>query len=534
MAVAAAYPGHSFGTIPMFNDTDLLAELKKLVTLEPAGDVKRPSGVPPHVKLSKELRKALDDLQIINKKVDSMEGKIISAVKGAVKDSIDEVAAESGQVTAPRVMELLETKFASFAGSFSKQIDDTIRAAMPAGAFDATGGVPEAVEEVVGSGGSNRLYDHSGSLGWMTPKGFQFPSPSLQNGWALWVFGLPGNKSTDSAGRVVDAPIRPFRKLAPKFVPANIRRILMNWRSIYSLMDAGEVAENIDGVSADAVRSTFLSETFKAGLANVQNIASYAFQQPKWRTWTVCYWASKITRSAIMKDGLEADKAKLPQATIRNKLKPEGSKRKRKKGSAVKNTSRNIFARISESSTGISGASSSRSGATSTGAAGAAGTTGTTGATGRRNRGGGGASGRRPADSSGGSSSSRTSSDAPILLEFNPETKRFADADCECCNSGLSTRHRCQVEDPNGKYMYRNNGPNVPPTLICGKAFCVLCMERWGSESRTNCERCLGLEIDARTKAQAAAALTNAREERRNQRKFTNDDADALFDSMDM
>ena len=59
-------------------------------------------------------------------------------------------------------------------------------------------------------------------------------------------------------------------------------------------------------------------------------------------------------------------------------------------------------------------------------------------------------------------------------------------------------------------------------------------MECWGSESRTNCERCLGLDVDARTIAQAAAALTNAREERRNQRKFTNDDADALFDSMDM
>ena len=44
-------------------------------------------------------------------------------------------------------------------------------------------------------------------------------------------------------------------------------------------------------------------------------------------------------------------------------------------------------------------------------------------------------------------------------------------------NSGMSTRHRCQVEDPNGKYMYRNNGPNVPPTLICGKAFCVFCMD---------------------------------------------------------
>jgi len=260
----------------------------------------------------------------------------------------------------------------------------------------------------------------------------------------------------------------------------------------------GEVGTKVASVTAGTIKSTFLSETFKLGLENVRARASYCFDQPKWRSWKVSCWDNKVSRSSIVKYGNESDKAKLPEENFRNKSKPDGS-RKRKKGTGIK-----AFVQVSRR-TVATGQKRKRGGAPNSAAA-----------------------------AGGHSSSSRTSSDAPILLEFNPETKRFADTDCEFCNSGLSTRHRCQVEDPNGKYMYRNNGPNVPPTLICGKAFCVLCMECWGSESRTNCERCLGLDVDARTIAQAAAALTNAREERRNQRKFTNDDADALFDSMDM
>lgn len=71
--VATERPGHSFATIPILNNIELLAELKKLVTLEPAGDVQRPSGIPPHVRQSKKLRKALEELKVINTKVDSLK-----------------------------------------------------------------------------------------------------------------------------------------------------------------------------------------------------------------------------------------------------------------------------------------------------------------------------------------------------------------------------------------------------------------------------------------------------------------------------
>ena len=88
-------------------------------------------------------------------------------------------------------------------------------------------------------------------------------------------------------------------------------------------------------------------------------------------------------------------------------------------------------------------------------------------------------------------------------------------------NGSDNTRHRCRVEDPNGRYFYHLS-LGVPITLICGKAFCVGCQERWSSEDRTGCGDCLLLEIDERTKQQAAMALENVRNERRQQKELRN------------
>ena len=45
-------------------------------------------------------------------------------------------------------------------------------------------------------------------------------------------------------------------------------------------------------------------------------------------TWTLSTWSSRVARSAIEKKGLEGDKAKLGDATYRNKSRPVGAKRK--------------------------------------------------------------------------------------------------------------------------------------------------------------------------------------------------------------
>lgn len=121
----------------------------------------------------------------------------------------------------------------------------------------------------------------------------------------------------------------------------------------------------------------------------------------------------------------------------------------------------------------------------------------------------------------------------PVELEYDAGNNRFSNSACECCDSGMLTRHRCRVEDPNGRYFYRESQGGAM-VLICGKAFCVKCQERWNSESRVKCGDCLHLEIDERTKEQAAAALANVRNERRKQKEFNNDDADAFFESIGM
>jgi hypothetical protein len=83
------------------------------------------------------------------------------------------------------------------------------------------------------------------------------------------------------------------------------------------------------------------------------------------------------------------------------------------------------------------------------------------------------------------------------------------------------------------RYFYRLS-LGGPITLICGKAFCVECQERWSSEDRTKCGDCLHLEIDERTKQQAATALENVRNERRKQKEFNNSDANAFFEDIGM
>ena len=126
---------------------------------------------------------------------------------------------------------------------------------------------------------------------------------------------------------------------------------------------------------------------------------------------------------------------------------------------------------------------STRAGPRSAGAAGANRPTGTSN------------NGSRSRGSTGGGNSGNGVLPMPVELECDTVNNRFSDSACECCDSGLLTRHRCRVEDPNSRYFYRES-QGGPVTLICGKAFCVQCQLRWNSEDRVKCGDCLHLEID--------------------------------------
>ena len=52
---------------------------------------------------------------------------------------------------------------------------------------------------------------------------------------------------------------------------------------------------------------------------------------------------------------------------------------------------------------------------------------------------------------------------------------------CQCCDSGIKTRHRCRLPALGSKVQDPEIGP------ICGLAFCCKCQSSWGSEDQTKC-----------------------------------------------
>ena len=89
-------PNHPFLQIPVLNDEKLLGELEKLVTLEPAGTVKKPSGVPPSVLIRDEVRDAVKLLHKYRSDVEWLKENL----SGIVKNAIEERATENGNITA--------------------------------------------------------------------------------------------------------------------------------------------------------------------------------------------------------------------------------------------------------------------------------------------------------------------------------------------------------------------------------------------------------------------------------------------------
>ena len=60
MKVMIKNPGHAFVSIPLFNDTKLIDELREIVTIEETnGVVSMSTGIPPHVTMAVEMKSLL-------------------------------------------------------------------------------------------------------------------------------------------------------------------------------------------------------------------------------------------------------------------------------------------------------------------------------------------------------------------------------------------------------------------------------------------------------------------------------------------
>jgi hypothetical protein len=298
---------HPFLQIPILNDPKLLEELKKLVTLDPAGAVTMATGVPESVKLRDKLREVIGLLTEYRNDVKWLKENLTEMVKNAMEEKATEngnitatfvaeqVAAATSKLAAPLVkqMEEMEQRLTASIGaraSRSVGVDDNL----PASSSRELGGLEAHLYRTYKYHDPDAAARNRHKSDWDVPSDFTMPSAHLFNGWVGWLQGFPSNATQDGSGKKIDAPVKPLRLLKHGSLPRKIRRAYdNNWKPIMELME-NEVADEIrnrhvDGMNYDFFKSTY-DEAFKGVCEKYPEFADTA----KTKNWKVSTYCKKI------------------------------------------------------------------------------------------------------------------------------------------------------------------------------------------------------------------------------------------------
>ena len=324
---AGEHPGHPFALLPLLNNTTLLSKLQSLVTLEPIGQIKKATGIPPYVNLAVQQKKILDLSLSTLQKV----GDMTEAVREAVSKAYEDKAAENGQMTRESTMNLID--------GHTQQVKEFVReqfvefSSMLNAARGQTEGQdlsnsgthnPRSSEEQGIADMTHHSYNYEGKS-WDVPADFNFPKGTrMETGWRLWLQGMPGLRSAEGP-----TPIRPFRLLDPNRLPKGIRsKFNLEWKPIFQMMELAPDLGVIEDLSS--IDAAYLDASLQQAKEYLATRVEYVFAKPsgKYLSWTVSTWSKHVRRSQILKEGTAGDKAKLPEETRFNKPRAQ-KKRKR-------------------------------------------------------------------------------------------------------------------------------------------------------------------------------------------------------------
>lgn len=298
---------HPFQGIPILQRPALLVELKKLVTLEEKGRVREATGVPYRVKETNMLRKAFETIQTGIDKLLERQEEMEEKIPQVIKDTIDLVARDAGQVTVPAVMELLHQHTGSLTSSIGEAVKDAVRDAtrhLGIQTNNQTGqSQAQAETSVLRMGGVvlGRWREYNGMA---VPPCFRFPSATLRQAWDSWLLGYPNNQSKktnqDGSIEVVSTPVRPLRYINSQFhLPKENRmRKVFNdeWKPVLSFMF--DAAKNlIVNVREEDMNAEFLETTFNTGRNRLEEKFPNLFagkNRDKSRQWRVATWNKHI------------------------------------------------------------------------------------------------------------------------------------------------------------------------------------------------------------------------------------------------
>ena len=233
---------HCFLNIPILSDPRVLRELRKLVTLEPAGDVKQATGVPRHVKLMEEVRGLCSELRGCVAEIRELRREL----PAVVKEAIDDKAAEAGQVTAPFVLKVVKEHFSGLDDRFDALAEKLSRVQPNA---ESAGGENRMQKKTVtelelelypkfrykdpGAKGRNKNREE-----WDVPHNFQLPTMDLFVAWRLWLRGFPLHRLKRKNGKEYSAPVKPLRLLHGGHLPHEFKHRFDNmWCPVLEMME---------------------------------------------------------------------------------------------------------------------------------------------------------------------------------------------------------------------------------------------------------------------------------------------------------
>jgi hypothetical protein len=290
-----------FKSIPLLNNQPLLQSLKSLISTQHSSVVPQGTGIPPHISMIKKMDKMVD-LLIEERNARKLRDEEVSNM---LATAINEKAAQAGQITA----EVLGRMLSDSNNDLERRVEEMFRERFHLSTSQGSNSsqlnaVPRDHTATMMKRGYI-AYSYGGVLGWDVPCGWTVPDKcTLKNAFFLWYNGIRGGDGIHT--------IRPFRLL--EMIPeSEWKKYKVEWLPIMHLMEKATLD------MANVVNPELMTSEYEKAVAYVLDQVSYLKDAKKNCSWTVSTWSKRISRSSIMKDGNDEDKARLSDETRYNK-----------------------------------------------------------------------------------------------------------------------------------------------------------------------------------------------------------------------
>lgn len=307
LSIIASNPSHPFSNIPIFNEHELLNQLKEEATLKPTTHVPMATGIPPHISHAKALKEVFEMCTDTKEMLSQFKKELADCISEAVDSKVEAEGGVNGSIL-EKAMNNLKADLYVKLDAITVRVNNETRMA-------ATTGIDQRVKIA-----SMNSFGYL-SRRWPVPQAFQFPEgTTIQMAWRKWLSG---------ATMIVNNTrwkLLPYRELSQKTLHSmKLKQVFQGqWKAVCSVMERApglDLPDDTSQLKEDDIMTTFL-----IAMGYLKETFSYIFkdggrvgeQEERTKTWAIGTWAKKLSRSEVMKHGSAEDRAKLPPATIRN------------------------------------------------------------------------------------------------------------------------------------------------------------------------------------------------------------------------